>query len=82
MSLIGPRPYLPSEKEDMGEYYNIITQLRPGITGYWQTSGRSNTTFDERLDFDVNYYKDNSVKRDMNIIFKTIKDVVQKTGAL
>lgn len=82
MSLIGPRPYLPYEKDDMGEYYNIIIHSRPGITGLWQTSGRSNTTFDDRLDIDIVYYKDNSIKGDIKIIFRTLKNVVKKTGAL
>jgi len=82
MSLVGPRPYLPREKEEMGEYYNVITKLKPGLTGYWQVSGRSETTFNERLDYDIKYYKDSSLKRDIKIIFTTMKHVVKKTGAL
>ncbi len=38
MSLVGPRPYLPREKEDMGEYYDYIIQMKPGITGPWQVA--------------------------------------------
>lgn len=43
------RPYLPREKEDMGIYYDTILKTKPGLTGYWQVNGRSNTTFEERL---------------------------------
>ena len=41
MSLVGPRPYLPREIEDMGEYYEKIVTVKPGLTGLWQISGRS-----------------------------------------
>ena len=41
MSLVGPRPYLPREIEDMGEYYDDIIKTKPGLTGYWQVNGRS-----------------------------------------
>ena len=82
MSFVGPRPYLPREKEEMGDYYNVITETKPGITGLWQTSGRSNTTFDERLDMDVTYYKDCSLKTDFKILIKTILNVVKKEGAV
>lgn len=82
MSLIGPRPYLPSEREDMGEYYKIIIKSKPGITGLWKISGRSNTTFDERLDYDVKYYKDYSLKTDFKILYKTFENVIKKEGAI
>lgn len=82
MSLIGPRPYLPSEREDMGEYYKIIIKSKPGITGLWQINGRSNTTFDERLDYDVKYYKDYSLKTDFKILYKTFENVIKKEGAI
>lgn len=64
MSLVGPRPYIPSEIEDMENYYDIIIKNKPGITGLWQVSGRLNTTFDERLDLEVVYYKNISLKQD------------------
>ncbi len=62
MSLVGPRPYLPREKEDMSEYYKYIIQCKPGITGYWQIAGRSNVTFQDRLDLDIKYYETKSLK--------------------
>ena len=82
MSLVGPRPYMLSEKEEMGEYYNMIIKSKPGITGLWQISGRSNTTFDDRLDLDANYGKDHSFKRDIKILWKTVEHVVKKEGAI
>lgn len=81
MSLIGNRPYLPREKEDMGEYYKDIITTKPGITGLWQTSGRSNTTFEERLQLEKKYSLVNSMKMDIKIFFKTIIQVLKREGA-
>lgn len=82
MSLIGPRPYLPREREDMGTYYDVIIKSKPGITGMWQVSGRSNATFEERLDLDVRYDKNNSLKTDVSILYKTAMRVMKKEGAI
>ena len=82
MSLVGPRPYLPREKEDMGRLYDKITLVKPGITGMWQVSGRSELTFKERLDMDVEYYYNWSLKEDIKLIFKTIKNCILKKGAI
>lgn len=82
MSLVGPRPYLPDEIDDMGEYYNIIIKMKPGITGYWQVSGRSEVTFDDRLDMDVVYSKNRSLKEDIKILLKTVMHVIKKEGAI
>lgn len=71
MSLIGNRPYLPREKEDMGAYYNDIVSSKPGITGMWQTSGRSNTTFKTRCKIEAEYSKIMSLRQDIKIFFKT-----------
>lgn len=81
MSLVGNRPYLPREKEDMGEFYKTIVSSKPGITGLWQTSGRSNTTFYERLVTERKYSKVQSMKLDLEIIFKTIAQVFKRDGA-
>ena len=81
MSLVGPRPYLPREKEDMGEYYNYIIESRPGITGYWQIAGRSDVTFEERLKMDCDYNKNKNLKTDLKILIKTVLNVVKKEGA-
>lgn len=71
MSLIGNRPYLPREKDDMGPYYNDIVMSKPGITGLWQTSGRSNTTFKTRCKIEAEYSKSMSLRTDIKIFFKT-----------
>ena len=82
MSLVGPRPYLPKEKEDMREYYEIITKYKPGITGLWQIGGRSEVTFEDRLNMDINYHKNHSNVRDLSIVLKTINNVIKRNGAV
>lgn len=82
MSLVGPRPYLPREKEDMGEYYTYIIQTRPGITGYWQITGRSGVTFEDRLKMDYDYNQNKNLKTDFKLLVKTVLNVVKKEGAM
>ena len=81
MSLIGNRPYLPREKDDMGMYYNHIVKTKPGLTGYWQTSGRSNTTFEKRLGLESHYSNNQTLKLDVKIFFKTFSVVLFGRGA-
>lgn len=81
MSLIGNRPYLPREKEDMGEYFDDILKTKPGLTGYWQVSGRSNTTFEERLKLEKYYSEHCGLKMDIKIFFKTFAVVILRKGA-
>ncbi len=81
MSLIGNRPYLPREVEDMGEFYKDIIKTKPGLTGYWQVMGRSNTTFVKRLELEKYYSNHASLKLDIKIFFKTFKVVLFKEGA-
>lgn len=82
MSLVGPRPYLEREKSDMGTYYNIIIQDKPGITGLWQTSGRSDVTFEDRLKLDFEYHESKSTTNDIKIVLKTFNNVLSKNGAV
>ncbi len=82
MTLVGPRPYLPQEKEEMNGYFKSITSLRPGLTGLWQISGRSEVSFVDRLEMDMNYYNNRALKNDMKIIGKTIEKVIKKEGAI
>jgi undecaprenyl-phosphate galactose phosphotransferase len=72
MSLIGPRPYLPHEVTNYGSEMKIISKVKPGITGLWQVSGRSQLTFEERLRLDVFYVKNWSLWLDLVIMIKTI----------
>ena len=81
MSLVGPRPYLPREKEDMGEYYDFIIKMKPGITGPWQVAGRSELTFEDRLKLDEEYCARRGNRRDLKILFKTFLKVVRSEGA-
>ena len=82
MSLVGPRPYLPKEKEDMGEYYKYIIKVKPGLTGPWQIAGRNNLTFEDRLKLDEEYASRCGNKRDIVILFKTFKKLFSKEGAI
>ena len=81
MSLVGPRPYLPREIDDMGNYYDTIIESKPGITGLWQVSGRSNTTFEDRLEFDMEYNENKGFFYDMGLLTKTVGVVLNKDGA-
>ena len=81
MSVIGNRPYLPREKEDMGSYYGEIIKTKPGITGYWQVSGRSDTSFEKRLKLEKEYSNKACFKLDLKIFFKTFKVVLFHKGA-
>lgn len=81
MSLIGNRPYLPREKDDMGKYFNEIVKTKPGLTGYWQVNGRSETSFGERLALEKYYSRHASLKLDIEIFFKTFKVVLLRKGS-
>ena len=81
MSLIGPRPYLPREKSFLTEEGETILKLPPGITGLWQISGRSNTSYDFRITMDSWYVKNWDLWLDIMIIFKTLEVVLKKEGA-
>lgn len=72
MSLVGPRPYLPEEKERMGTYYKYIIQHRPGITGAYQISGKEKIEFLDRLDMDVRYHYRSSILLDIKIAIITM----------
>lgn len=81
MSLVGPRPYLPREKADIGEYVSTITLTVPGITGFWQTSGRSDVSFAGRVAMDTWYVRNWSIWLDLAYLFKTAKIVFTGKGA-
>ena len=81
MSLVGPRPYLPREIEDMGYAYPYITAVKPGVTGLWQVSGRNDVTFKDRLDLDMEYFENKNLLFEIKILFWTVSSVVHKKGA-
>lgn len=72
MSIVGPRPYLPEEKERMGKYYNYIVQHKPGLTGVFQISGRERVAFSERLDMDLRYHYRRTFLVDLKIALITM----------
>jgi len=81
MSLVGPRPLLARELPEYGASINYYRQARPGITGLWQISGRSQTKFSDRAVLDEWYVQNWSLWYDIAILFKTIKVVVHRDGA-
>lgn len=83
MSLVGPRPIVTEELEEYKRENKVaeFLSMKPGITGVWQTSGRSNVGYPERVDLEVSYAKKNSVLFDLKVIAKTIVKVFKKEGA-
>lgn len=81
MSIIGNRPYLLREQKAMGQKYESIITTKPGLTGYWQISGRSGSSFEERLIFEEYYSYNCSLKLDVKIFFKTFIVVLGCKGA-
>jgi lipopolysaccharide/colanic/teichoic acid biosynthesis glycosyltransferase len=81
MSLVGPRPPLPREVEQYPPDMHRRLLVRPGLTGLWQVSGRSDLSFDEAIRMDL-YYVDNwSIMGDVIIILKTVRAVLKGSGA-
>mgnify|MGYP003543856975 FL=1 len=82
MNLIGPRPYMIGEKSKIAkENEDIILEVKPGITGLWQVSGRNNLSFEKRVELDKWYIQNWSLWMDFIIFIKTIKVVLFKIGA-
>ena len=81
MSLVGPRPLMLRELPEYGEELVLYGLVRPGITGLWQVSGRSATTFADRIAFDGWYIKNWSLWGDIAILFKTVRVVFSRIGA-
>ncbi|MCL5411615.1 MAG: sugar transferase [Patescibacteria group bacterium] len=88
MSVVGPRPYLKKELEDQQKVYPQTRELikalllvKPGVTGFWQVSGRSDVNFDERIKMDVEYVKRRSLVYDFSIMIETIPAVIKGRGA-
>lgn len=81
MSLVGPRPLLPRELDHYGQSIDIYTNVKPGITGLWQISGRSRTTFEQRIAMDRWYIRNWSFWHDLIILLRTVNVVFNKDGA-
>jgi len=89
MSLVGPRAYLPDELEEQQKVFpetkplvKNLLKCKPGLTGYWQVSGRSNINFDQRIKMDVAYYKRRSILYDFELILRTIPAIFTARGAI
>ncbi len=82
MSFVGPRPVVEKEVEEYGANKDKFLSVRPGLTGYWQVNGRSNTTYEERMEMELYYVENCSLWLDIKIFFKTFITVFKKEGAV
>jgi len=81
MSIVGPRPMLREQIEAYGSAYQLYCRARPGITGLWQVSGRNETTFQRRSEFDAIYVKAWRLRWDLLLILRTFAVVLHQRGA-
>lgn len=88
MSLVGPRAYYPDELKEQQQKYpetknavKIVLSVKPGLTGYWQVSGRSEINFDKRIQMDASYVRKRSILNDLHIIARTPWAMVSGKGA-
>lgn len=81
MSIVGPRPLPTYETAQCNEYQNQRLQVKPGLTCYWQCSGRSDIPFDEWMEMDLKYIEDMSIWTDIKIIIKTFVAIFEGEGA-
>lgn len=81
MSLVGPRPIVAQEIERYGDHIDCYYASKPGLTGMWQISGRSDTTYGERVALDTWYVNNWSFRLDIEILAKTIPAVIKRSGA-
>jgi exopolysaccharide production protein ExoY len=82
MSLVGPRPVVPEEIEKYGDYASLLLSVQPGLTGQWQVSGRSNIAdYARRVRIDMEYIRDQSIAKDLQILFRTLPVVLSREGA-
>lgn len=81
LSLVGPRPSLPYEYDNYQEWHKERLSIKPGITGLWQVTGRSSTTFDEMVQLDIEYARKQSLILDIKLLIKTMYVVISGKGA-
>lgn len=89
MSLVGPRPYYPDELSEQQKKYphtralvDIVLSAKPGVTGYWQVSGRSEVNFDKRIQMDADYVLKRSLPLDFQILLKSPWAMISGKGAV
>jgi lipopolysaccharide/colanic/teichoic acid biosynthesis glycosyltransferase len=82
MSLVGPRPIVPAEIEKYGEFAPLFLSVKPGMTGHWQVSGRSEIQeYRQRVELDLEYIRDQSIWTDFEILLRTVPSVLRRKGA-
>jgi len=81
MSLVGPRPALPNEAEKYAEHVRRRLVVKPGITGLWQVNGRSDLSWEESVRLDLRYVENWSFALDLQILWKTVSVILQRSGA-
>ena len=81
MSLVGSRPIVDAEVPKYGEVYELYRRIRPGISGLWQVSGRSNTSYSKRVAMDSYYVRNWSFWLDVILLIRTVKIVLLGRGA-
>jgi exopolysaccharide production protein ExoY len=81
MSIVGPRPIVAKEIDSYGTHFADYISGRPGLTGLWQVSGRSDTSFSERVQIDAQYVRHWTLWRDLEIVFRTIPAVILQRGS-
>jgi lipopolysaccharide/colanic/teichoic acid biosynthesis glycosyltransferase len=81
MSLVGPRPIVEEEVKYYGDNYEVFSSVKPGITGLWQASGRSDASYEERVALDIYYVLNWSPWMDIWILIRTFFSVITMKGA-
>jgi exopolysaccharide biosynthesis polyprenyl glycosylphosphotransferase len=82
MSLVGPRPVVPQEVENYADYASLFLSAKPGMTGHWQVSGRSEIKeYARRVELDLEYIRDQSLSKDLEILLRTVPAVLMRRGA-
>ena len=82
LSIIGPRPVVADELEKYGANTKKFLSVTPGLTGYWAANGRSCTTYEQRMQMELYYIDNLSLKMDIKVFFKTIEAVIKREGAI
>jgi lipopolysaccharide/colanic/teichoic acid biosynthesis glycosyltransferase len=81
MSMVGPRPIVADEVPKYGPLFDLYLQMRPGLTGLWQSSGRTDMSYRTRLALDLRYMQERTLWLDLKVLLKTIRVVVLGHGA-
>jgi lipopolysaccharide/colanic/teichoic acid biosynthesis glycosyltransferase len=81
MSLVGPRPVTADELGRYGDQISLYLSMRPGLTGPWQVSGRSDRSYEERVALDVDYTKNWRLSTDLLILLRTLRVVIHRKGS-